>query len=87
MKEVDKFYFSTTVFLSAYRESQCEEKDGVAMREGIFGVLNCTSVQVRLDNARLVSVEAKQQGHEAIEHRLNISQWFSFYQRQDGLIR
>ena len=87
MKEVDKFYFSTTVFLSGYRESQCEEKEGVVMREGIFGVLNCTSVQVRLLDTRLISVQAKQHGHEAIEHRMNFSQWFSFYQRQDGLIR
>ena len=87
MKEVDKFYFSATAFLSGYRESQCEEKEGVAMREGIFGELNCTSVHVRLADTRLVSVQAKQQGHEAIEHTLNFSQWFSFYQRQDGLIR
>ena len=57
------------------------------MREDLFGALNCTSVLVRISNTSLVSLQAKLQGYETIEHRLNFSQWFSFYQRQDGLIR
>ena len=87
LKEADKFYFSTTIFLSPYSERRCEEKEDMLMRKDLFGVLNCTSVHVRLTETNLISVQAKLQGHEANEHRLNFSQWFSFYQRQDGLVR
>ena len=34
------------------------------MREDVFVVLNCTSVKVILINPSLVSVQAKEQGHE-----------------------
>ena len=87
LKEADKFHFSTTVFLSPYSEERCEEKEGVLMREDVFGILNCTSVHVELTDTSLISVQAKLQGHETIEHRLDFSRWFSFYQREDGLIR
>ena len=85
---MDKFHFKARAFLSGYRVGQCEEKEGILMREDIFGALNCTSVQVNLVNPSLVSVQAKEQGHESIrKHNLNFSKWFSFYQRQDGFIR
>ena len=87
LNELDKFNFDAKVYLFPYEMSLCEEREGVLMREDLFGALNCTAVKVILNDTKLVSVEAKQQGHETIEHQLNFSQWFSFYQRQDGLIR
>ena len=57
------------------------------MREELFGALNCTAVRLELTDAKFVSIQTQKQGHEVIEHNYNLSQWFSFYQRQDGVIR
>ena len=57
------------------------------MRQELFGDLKCTAVQLLLTDIVFLSVKAKEQGHDVFEHKLNFSQWFSFYQRQDGLIR
>ena len=42
---------------------------------------------MELTDATFVSVQAQKNGHEVIEHNYNQSQWFSFYQRQNGVIR
>ncbi|KAI6660257.1 hypothetical protein LOD99_10427 [Oopsacas minuta] len=86
LKEVDTFHFSATVFLSGYAVSQCVEDEGLSIREELLGALNCTSVHVRLTNSSLFSIQAREHGEEIIDHAMNLSQWFSFYQRQDGLI-
>ena len=66
---------------------QCEEKEGVLMRQDLFGDLKCTAVQLLLTDIQFISIKAREHGHDVFEHNLNFSQWFSFYQRQDGLIR
>ena len=73
--------------VSAYELSQCEEIEDVPESENIFGILNCTAVRIVLSDTTLISVQAKEQGRETIQHHLNFSNWFSFYQRQDGVVR
>ena len=58
----------------------------MSVREDLIGVTNCTAVQIVLTDTTLISVQAKKQGQEIFEHQLNFSNWFSFYQRQDGVI-